>query len=100
MGRRGEKKTQAKVPTLAITTNRFTNALFAAFLRALAPLREAVSRKGAKPQRELNLSSSLDRLEHGDLVGEVEFGADGDAHGDARHFDAERLDELRKVDGG
>src|SRR5215213_7078412 len=45
-----------------------------------------------------NLPPSLHRLAHRDLVGVFEIAADRDAHRDAGHTDAERLQQAGQVD--
>src|SRR5207244_447078 len=47
-----------------------------------------------------DLLAPLERLGERDLVGVLEIAADGEAARDARQADAERLQELRQVDGG
>ena len=47
----------------------------------------------------LDFAATFDGLEHGDLVGEFEFGADGNAHADSRHLHAQGLEKFGKVNG-
>ena len=47
-----------------------------------------------------NLAAPLERLVHRDLVGVFEVAAHGNAHRDAGHPDAKRLEQPRQVDGG
>src|SRR5208337_2314857 len=47
----------------------------------------------------LNVAAALHGLQHGDFVGVLEVRSNRDSHGDARDADAERLDQLREIDG-
>ena len=52
-----------------------------------------------KHHRPSDLSPSLERLVHRHFVGVLEIAADRHAHRDARHLDAERLEQPRQIDG-
>src|SRR5947207_14750054 len=59
------------------------------------------------PRRTLNrrcgaliLAPAFERLRHRDFVGPLEVGADGNAHRDPRHADAEGLQDAREIDRG
>ena len=47
----------------------------------------------------LEIAAAFHGLEHGDFIGVFEIGTDGNAHADASHANAERLEKLGEVDG-
>ena len=59
---------------------------------------EALSLQTLKHRAPQQLPAAPPSPLHGDLVGVLEVAADGHAHRDARHADAERLEQLRQVD--
>ena len=47
----------------------------------------------------LQIAAAFHGFHHGDFIGVFEVGTDGDANADARHADAEGLDEFREIHG-
>lgn len=63
---------------------------------AVAPKRS----REMKRRRGLHLAPTLQSLGHRHLIGELDLGAYGQSHRNARHAKPKRLEEFGKIDGG